>query len=97
MGNPGWVLPPGIGARHGFPVYRFAAKPNKAAIDAFWGRCDAIIAEWKKDHMEAMVVQCLKALHQVALDQGDWANATMLVPTPDLPERTSPVCVSASA
>lgn len=57
MGNPGWVLPPGIGARHGFPVYRFAAKPNKAAIDAFWGRCDAIIAEWKKDHMEELPVE----------------------------------------
>ena len=34
-------------------------------------------------HAQAYVIQCAKALHQVALDQGSWANAQLLIPTPD--------------
>ena len=49
-GSPTWVLPPGIGARHGFPVYRFSTKPTKADVDAFLGRCDAVIAAWKLEN-----------------------------------------------
>ena len=32
---------------------------------------------------QAMLVQALKALHQVALDKGDWASATLLWPGED--------------
>ena len=35
------------------------------------------------EHTQAYLVQASKAIYQTALDQGDWANAVLLVPTPD--------------
>eukprot|EP00929_Paragymnodinium_shiwhaense_P109643 TRINITY_DN7611_c0_g2_i2.p2 TRINITY_DN7611_c0_g2~~TRINITY_DN7611_c0_g2_i2.p2 ORF type:complete len:428 (-),score=116.78 TRINITY_DN7611_c0_g2_i2:726-1985(-) len=37
----------------------------------------------KHVHARAYVIQCLKALHQTALDNGDWRHAALIVPTPD--------------
>ena len=34
-------------------------------------------------HATAYTVQALEALHQMALDQGTWDNALLLLPTPD--------------
>ncbi len=49
MGTKRWVLPAGLGAHLGVPVYRFAAKPSAADLAAFLGRCDAVIAEFLKE------------------------------------------------
>ena len=42
-----------------------------------------LLVNQRYQHATAYTVQALKALHQVALDQGAWENALLLLPTPD--------------
>ena len=44
----------------------------------------ALLSVWEEGRdrvAKAHLVQLLKALHQVALDQGQWENATLMLPT----------------
>ena len=53
-------------------------------------RCHAGLQEiiWyalEGNHMQSIAYACQlsKAIHQVAIDNGDWSNALLLIPTPD--------------
>ena len=42
------------------------------------------LAEMKQgDQLACVIAQCLKAVHQVALDDGSWSNAVLLLPWQD--------------
>ena len=43
-----------------------------------------MLLEDKSLHATAFACQLSKALHQVALDQGDWSNALPMIPVADL-------------
>jgi hypothetical protein len=41
------------------------------------------LVENRPEHAAAHLALCLQAVHQVALDQGDWGNASLLIPSED--------------
>ena len=64
-------------------------KPQFGKMSGLWrihfalGKCLSLAEEKKSELLAGTLVQTLKAIHQVAIDSGNWSNAVLLLPWQD--------------